>query len=71
MGVDELRAGRQRAPGRVEIGVRNPIVAPEENLTNTTMETYLQDRPSSCMACHQSVSNAYGRDFVGILASFR
>jgi len=45
--------------------------APKENLANTTIETYFQDPPSSCMACHQSVSNAYGRDFVGILASFR
>ena len=43
----------------------------EENLVNTTIETYLQDPPSSCMSCHQSVSNALGRDFVGILASFR
>ena len=45
--------------------------APEENLTNATMETYLQDRPSSCMACHQAVSNARGDDFVGILAGVR
>jgi hypothetical protein len=45
--------------------------APKENLVNTTIETYLQDPPSSCMSCHQSVSNALGRDFVGILASFR
>jgi hypothetical protein len=45
--------------------------APEENLANTTMETYLQDRPSSCMACHQAVSNARGDDFVGILAGVR
>jgi hypothetical protein len=44
---------------------------PKENLANTTIETYLQDPPSSCMACHQSVSNALGRDFVGILGSFR
>jgi hypothetical protein len=43
---------------------------PKENLVNTTIETYLQDPPSSCMACHHSVSNALGRDFVGILASF-
>jgi hypothetical protein len=43
----------------------------EENLVNTTIETYLQDPPSSCMACHQRLSNALGRDFVGILASFR
>ena len=45
--------------------------APKENLVNTTIETYLQDPPSSCMACHQAVSNALGRDFIGILASFR
>ena len=45
--------------------------APEENLINTTMETYLQDRPSSCMACHQVVSNARGDDFVGTLAGVR
>jgi hypothetical protein len=45
--------------------------APKENLVNTTIETYLQDPPSSCMSCHQAVSNALGRDFVGILASFR
>ena len=45
--------------------------APRENLVNTTIETYFQDPPSSCMACHQSVSNALGRDFVGMLGSFR
>ena len=45
--------------------------APHENLVNTTIETYFQDPPSSCMACHQSVSNALGRDFVGVLGSFR
>jgi hypothetical protein len=45
--------------------------APKENLVNTTIETYFQDPPSSCMSCHQSVSNALGRDFVGMLASFR
>jgi hypothetical protein len=41
---------------------------PKENLVNTTMETYLQEPPSSCMSCHNSVSNARGFDFVGILA---
>jgi hypothetical protein len=41
---------------------------PRENLVNTTMETYFQEEPSSCMSCHHSVSNAHGRDFVGILA---
>ena len=45
--------------------------APKENLVNTTIETYLQDPPSSCMSCHQAVSNALGRDFVGVLGSFR
>jgi hypothetical protein len=45
--------------------------ASKENLVNTTIETYFQDPPSSCMSCHQSVSNALGRDFVGVLASFR
>jgi hypothetical protein len=49
----------------------DPDGAPKENLVNTTIETYLQDPPSSCMSCHQAVSNALGRDFVGILASFR
>ncbi len=43
----------------------------EENLINTTMETYLQDSPSSCMTCHQIVSNARGDDFVGTLAGIR
>jgi hypothetical protein len=45
--------------------------APEENLVNTTMETYFQDPPSRCMSCHQCVSNALGRHFIGILCSFR
>jgi hypothetical protein len=43
----------------------------KENLVNTTMETYFQDPPSSCMACHHKVANVYGRDFVGIIGSFR
>jgi hypothetical protein len=42
----------------------------DENLVNTTMETYYQDRPSSCMACHQNF-NLRGSDFVGMLGSFR
>jgi hypothetical protein len=33
------------------------------------METYLQDAPSSCMACHASLANARGRDFAGILSA--
>lgn len=41
---------------------------PPPNLANTTMETYLQDQSSSCMACHHFVSNAYGRDFVAFMA---
>jgi hypothetical protein len=41
-----------------------------ENLVNTTIETYFQDPPSSCMSCHQ-MFKALGRDFVGMLASFR
>jgi len=40
----------------------------DENLVNTTMETYYQDRPSSCMACHQNF-NLRGRDFVGMLGN--
>lgn len=43
----------------------------EETLVNSTMETYLQDEPSSCMACHHAVSNALGDDFVGTLAGVR
>jgi hypothetical protein len=45
--------------------------APKENLVNTTIETYFQDAPSSCMSCHQSLSNALGHDFIGMLGSFR
>jgi hypothetical protein len=44
--------------------------ARKENLVNTMIETYLQDPPSSCMSCHQGFS-ARGRDFVGMLGSFR
>jgi hypothetical protein len=44
--------------------------ARKENLVNTMIETYLQDPPSSCMSCHQGF-NARGRDFVGMLGSFR
>ena len=63
-------------PGRAEgAGARDESykssAAPEKNLINTAMETYLQDRPSSCMACHQAVSNARGDDFVGVLAAVR
>ena len=45
--------------------------AAQENLINTTMETYLQEAPSSCMACHQAVSNRRGNDFVGLLAGVK
>ena len=38
------------------------------NLANSAMETYAQDAPSSCMACHHAVANASGHDFVGVLA---
>ena len=58
-------------PGGAQDESYKSTAAPEENLINTTMETYLQDRPSSCMACHQAVSNARGDDFVGTLAGVR
>ena len=63
-------------PGRTDVSSAEDesyrsIAKAQENLVNTTMETYLQDLPSSCMACHQAVSNARGRDFVGILAGVR
>ena len=38
-----------------------------QNLANTTMETYFQTTPASCMACHHVVSNSLGRDFVAIM----
>jgi hypothetical protein len=47
------------------------VAVAQENLINTTMETYLQDAPSSCMACHQLVSNSRGADFVGMLAGLK
>ena len=62
--------GRPEAAGKQDESYKS-TAAPEENLINTTMETYLQDRPSSCMACHQVVSNAHGDDFVGTLAGVR
>jgi hypothetical protein len=49
----------------------DPSLENKENLANTTMETYLQDAPSSCMACHSSLANARGRDFVTILPATR
>jgi hypothetical protein len=57
-------------PGVKDESYRSTAKA-QENLVNTTMETYLQDLPSSCMACHQALSNSRGRDFVGILAGLR
>ncbi len=39
------------------------------NLANSVMETYGQDPPASCMACHHAVSNARGYDFVGIFGA--
>ena len=62
--------GRTDIPSAQDQSYRSTAKA-QENLVNTTMETYLQDLPSSCMACHQAVSNARGRDFVGILAGVR
>ncbi len=47
----------------------DPARESAENLVNTTLETYLQDAPSSCMACHSIVANAHGRDFSGILSA--
>jgi hypothetical protein len=44
--------------------------ARQENLVSTAIETYLQDPTSSCMSCHQAF-NARGRDFLGMLDSFR
>ena len=42
----------------------------KENMVSTVIETYLQDPPSGCIACHR-VFNERGRDFVGMLDSFR
>ena len=76
--ADPPRPGNDGAPfpgGTAHSDARDEsyksTAAPEENLINTTMETYLQDHPSSCMACHQVVSNARGDDFVGTLAGIR
>ena len=44
---------------------------PNQNFINVTMETYTQDAPASCMACHNAVSNSAGRDFVAILTDAR
>lgn len=44
---------------------------PDFNLANVTMETFLQDNPASCAACHQAVANSRGLDFAGILAGRR
>ena len=42
-------------------------VGGSSTLANTTMETYQQGGGSSCMECHQSVSNENGRDFVAFM----
>jgi hypothetical protein len=42
---------------------------PDQNLANTTMETYYQAPAGACMACHHAVSNALGRDFVAFIAN--
>jgi len=39
------------------------------NVANSVMETYRQDAPASCMACHHAVGNARGYDFVGTLGA--
>jgi hypothetical protein len=62
--------GRAQASSIADESYRSMAKA-QENLVNTTMETYLQDEPSSCMACHHAVSNARGDDFVGTLAGVR
>jgi len=49
----------------------DPSLENKENLANTTIETYLQDAPSSCVACHASLANARGRDFAGILSALK
>ena len=59
----------QTEPSRDE--TYRSAAAAQENLVNTTMESYLQDAPSSCMACHQAASNQSGFDFVGTLAKIR
>lgn len=43
----------------------NPFPQGGSNVANTTMETYHQG--TSCMACHQRVSNKDGRDFVAFM----
>ena len=48
----------------------DPATQGQENLVNTTLETYLQDGASSCMACH-NVGNSRGRDFSGFLAAVK
>jgi hypothetical protein len=60
-----LSPGAPREPYQSD----DPSRENKENMANTTMETYLQDAPSSCMACHASLANARGRDFAGILSA--
>jgi hypothetical protein len=44
------------------------VPATRTNTANTTMETYQQRPQSSCMACHDFVSNQKGMDFVAFMA---
>ncbi len=60
-----LEPGTPREPYQSD----DPSRENNENLSNTTMETYLQDAPSSCMSCHANLANARGRDFAGILSA--
>jgi hypothetical protein len=60
-----LNPGDPREPYQSD----DPSRENRENIANTTLETYLQDAPSSCMACHGAVANARGRDFAGILSA--
>ena len=63
------RANRRSGHASRNLSVLDPEAENKENLANTTMETYLQDAPSSCMSCHASLANARGRDFAGILSA--
>ena len=45
--------------------------AAQENLVNTTLESFMQEAPSSCMACHHAAANHDGFDFVATLAKRR
>src|SRR5262245_13923357 len=58
-----------KTPGKVSI--KNPgdpfPVGVASTLANTTMETYQQKDGSSCMECHDVVSNQRGGDFVAFM----